>query len=92
MNDEHQNGDWYFTKIDIAHDQCAYVDYEMHRHIFHDVQLTWDQEEDVWYAVLRVSVRSDGPFGDFGDGRLLPDAIVQRLRKIVVEGDTRDAA
>ena len=78
---EHQNGIWYFTKLNTDH--CAYVDYEMHRHSFHDVCLTWDQKQDKWSALLRVSKRTEGPYGDFNSGRYLPDTIVQGLRKIV---------
>jgi hypothetical protein len=76
----------------INYDHCEYVDYEMHRHSFHDVRLTWDREEDSWYAQLRVSVRSDGPCGDFGDPRYLSEAIVKGLRKIVVDVKSEDVA
>lgn len=90
MSDQHRNGDWYFTRMPDAHGN--YVDYDMHRHCFHDVRLTWDQEDGAWYALLRVSLRSEGPYGDFGAERQLPDAIVEKLRKIVGESNAGDAA
>ena len=80
--------EWYispaYCEIPFSDDDL-YLDYSMHRHAFHDITLTYDREEKKWWAVLRVSNRADGPYGDFGGERCLPNAIVDGLRKVLEE-------
>jgi len=71
-----------WTLLHTLHDDM-YTDYNMCRHAYHDVTLTYDSDEDKWWSITRLSAVSDGPEGQFSDERELPDAITNKLRKIM---------
>lgn len=76
---KHTQHEW---DVHLVHYDGYYADLEMYRHAYHDITITYYREEKDWYAIIRTSKRSDGPYGDFVRERHLPQRIVERLRAI----------
>ena len=64
-------------------DGHRYVDYNMCRHAYHDVTLTLNIETGEWYSSTRISPVKHGNDAPFEGCRELPDAITNKLRKIM---------
>mgnify|MGYP000321143217 CR=1 FL=1 len=61
----------------------GYVTYNLCRHALHDVSLTLNIETGEWYSVTSISPLCQWADAPFGDPRELPDAITNKLRKIM---------
>ena len=56
-----------------------YYDFNLFRHPYHDLTISFDSEADSWSGTLRVSSVDDGPQGDLGDYKELPESLVAKL-------------
>lgn len=67
-------------RCEMVLDDDFYTDWAMWRKSTHEVTLTYDKEDKSYYSTIRVAANG---WDDFGDPRLLPDAITQKLREQV---------
>ncbi len=63
-------------QVELTNDDDAYKDWAMWRKPTHELTLTYDKDAQEYYSIIRTSPT---PWDDFGDPRLLPDAITQKL-------------
>jgi hypothetical protein len=66
-------------QVELINDDSTYKDWAMWRKPTHEVTLTYDKDAQEYYSTIRTSPT---PWDDFGDPRLLPDAITQKLIKL----------
>jgi len=63
-------------QVELINDDDTYKDWAMWRKPTHEITLTYDKDTQEYYSTVR---RSPTPWDDFGDPRLLPNAITQKL-------------
>ena len=65
-------------KFEMVLDDNLYTDWAMWRKPTNEITLTYDKDTRSYYSTIRTSPTA---WDDFGDPRLLPDAITQKLRE-----------
>ena len=65
-------------KVELINDDETYKDWAMWFKPTHEITLTYDKDAQEYYSMIRTSPT---PWDDFGDERLLPDTITQKLIK-----------
>jgi hypothetical protein len=63
-------------QVELINDDDTYKDWAMWRKPTHEITLTYDKDTQEYYSTVRTSPT---PWDDFGDPRLLPDTITQKL-------------
>ena len=63
-------------QVELINDDDTYKDWAMWRKPTHEITLTYDKDKQEYYSTVRTSPT---PWDDFGDPRLLPDEITQKL-------------
>lgn len=58
-----------------------WYEFNLYRHRYHEINISFDSETDSWFGTLRVSSVDDGPYGEMGDHTNLSKDLVAKLVK-----------
>ena len=68
------------VQIEMIYNDNYYIDWSIWRKATHDLTLTYDKENKCFWSQVRISKT---PQDQFGDPRMLPDTITQKLVTLI---------